>query len=357
MDKIIKILYVDPLSPVGHINFNNIYISALSSINNIHMDFVFQEGYMEKLNIFNEHKGKSFSFCTKRRNYKGLLNKIAWRVDQMNILHYCNKLLRRSKYDYVFFSSFDEISLLLSGFWGKKVIAVCHANAEHIPNSRISLISHKFISQKSTLITLNKALSDFMLAKGIKNTFVPHGLPKVVCEHKNSKRLVFVPVQFDLCDKGIMIDLISEKVSKVLQKHNVKLVLKENSDLPHNFENIIYTDKILSKQDYTQLYRDAGLILLPYNKSSYVFRTSAMLMEAIAYNKNVAVPKVKSFMSLKKDEDKGMYIYDNVEDIIAIIDTFFSSNTIPIPNYDKLKEENGNEVITITINKIINEKS
>ncbi len=350
----IKILYVDPLSPPGHINFNNIYISAFGGIKNLQVDFLFQEGYREKLNIPFENKCEFFSYGVKRSAYNGLLNKIVWRLHQLSVLHVCKKLFRKSKYDYIFFSSFDEISLLLSGFIGKRVIAVCHANAEHIPNSRLSLLAHKIIAHKGTLITLNNALSNYMSTVGIKNTFVPHGLPKVEKENSINSRTIFIPAKPDICDKGIMASLVSEKVSRVLGKYNVQLILKENPSLPHNLPNINFTDRILSKQEYMKLYQEAGLILLPYNKNTYVFRTSAMLMEAVAYKKNVAIPNAKSFVSLKKEGDIGIYIYDSAEDIIRIIECLFSTSTIPFPNYKQMEIENGEDVIKKSIEMIIN---
>lgn len=354
MGRVYKILYVDPLSPIGHINFNNIYISAISAIPNVKIDFVFQDNYINALTIPEGVIGHTFSYGVSKRKYNGFLNKISWRIHQMTVMFLCKKLMSENQYDYIFFSSFDEICILFSGIVSKKVLAVCHANAEHIPNFKISLIVHKLISKEAHLLTLNKALSEYMLSVGIKNTFVPHGFPDV-CADKTNSRFIFVPIMANMADMVLMKELVSNKFSKVLEKFNVQFILKENAELPHNLHNIIYTNNTLSQNEYIRYFKKASLIILPYNKDTYVFRTSAMLIEAISYNKNVVVPRVKSFLSLYCDEDDGFYIYDNVDDIIRIVKTLFATNSVPIPKYDNIKKQNGKIKITESILKIFNE--
>lgn len=353
MKKTIRFLYVDPLSPPGHINFNNIYISALSAIPNINIDFCFQEGYIKKLTIPTDRVNNIYHFEKPRRIFHGKINKALWRFHQLKVLFYCKRLNQKYKYSYIFISSFDEISLLLSGLMKKNVMAVCHANAEHIANSKVSKFFHAKLSKKGNLLTLNKALSDFMEKEGIYNTYSPHGFPSVDCDGVANGRFIFIPVQPNMVDAKFLKELLNNRFSDLLKELNVKLILKDNPALPHNLPNIVFTDKKLSKSDYDTFFKTSGLIILPYRAEKYNYRTSAMLMESISYEKNVAVPKAKSFLSLYCPGDKGIWFYDGVEDIISIINNIFATNTIPYTDYTNMMLQNKTDIITNTILAII----
>lgn len=357
MGKTIRILYVDPLSPPGHINFNNIYISALSAISGVKIDFCFQEGYIDKLTIFEDVVNQKFCFSKSRRTYRGILNKVFWRLHQLGVLFYCKKIIREFRYDYVFFSSFDEIALVLSGLMKTNVLAVCHANAEHIPKSRMSMLAHRRLSRKGNLITLNKALSNFMAMNGIKNVYSPHGFPDVEQKNIINSRFVFVPVQANMVDTKLLKELLNSDFSKLLQQLHVRFVLKDNPALPHDLPNVVFTEKMLSKLDYDSYFGEAGLIVLPYRKEMYVYRTSAMLMESVAFGKNVALPKAKSFVSLSCEGDKGLFFYDDSKDLLRIIKRLYTTDDIPFPDFANMKRQNSREMIAKIIENIFNENS
>jgi len=117
-----KILYIDPLSPNGHINFNNIQIKSLYKIFDS-IDFSFKKGYEKKICI----KNTETIFLIPEKFYKSTNNKIITRINLLKILRYIKKNIDLSIYDFIIFSSYEEISLYFS-FIKYPLILVNHNN-------------------------------------------------------------------------------------------------------------------------------------------------------------------------------------------------------------------------------------
>lgn len=350
-----KILFVDLFSPRGHYNFNSIYLKAINNIPGVSVDVLFVEGFLEGMGLDKTMYVNSFVFNKYESRKTDLIHKLFWRWHQMARLRYCKKLVRKNKYDFVFFSTFDELTFSLFGILKKNVMAVYHQDANHLLGSSLVLKSMRSIAKKVKIISLNKAYSELMETEGIRNTFVPHGFIPAKPEENNGNRSIFVPIN-DAIDFDLVHKLVSASFSDLLVRLNVTMTIKNIPGLPLNLPNIRVTERYIPAEEYKRLFATSELILLPYDRNEYRYRTSAMLFEAIANQKYVAIPTAEAFMSLKNSEDTGMFMYDSVEDIYQYVHNLFGGKKITSPQYEGIMSENGISVITNTIMMLMDEK-
>ena len=105
-----KILFLDPFSLTGHVNFNAIYLNALSA-NDVQIDVVFKENYIN-LNTISKI-GKIIEIPT---NYYSNLTGvgIVSRSYMFLQLLYVRRNVDLNNYDIIIMSSYEEISLFFS---------------------------------------------------------------------------------------------------------------------------------------------------------------------------------------------------------------------------------------------------
>ena len=104
-----KILFIDPFSSDGHVNFNQIFIKELLK-EEVTVDFIFKKGYnkkikMPKLNLIDTFPD---SFFNEQKNI------IANKLNEIKKMNYVNKIINLSNYDLIILSSYDTVALYLS---------------------------------------------------------------------------------------------------------------------------------------------------------------------------------------------------------------------------------------------------
>ena len=351
-----RILYIDLLSPQGHVNFNNIYIKAFSIIPDIALDVVCHEGYISKLELPSNVDITTYDLRTRELRSDQRFYKLQWRVLQARYLQFCEKLVESNKYDCIFISSYDEVTLAFSRLLNYNVIAICHANSKHTFQNKFFAYCQRIIANHVKLVVLNQGASSFLDSQGIKNTYIPHGIPMLPLPNSRTSRTIFVPIKIATGDSFIIQRLNSVEFINVLNKLNLRLIIREDSSLQKKVPNVKYVQKIIPENDYRLFFSEAACILLPYSKTSYEIRSSAMLMEAISFKKIVIVPNTSSFSSLCKGNDKGIYLYDNFEDIINIVRDLFSADTLPEPSFESILQENSVDNISKSLEILMDEK-
>lgn len=350
-----KILYVDLFSPRGHYNFNKIYLKAINNIPDVSVDVLFAKDFIEGMELERSMYVNSYVYNEYNSRKTDLFHKILWRIYQFSRLFYCKRLIRKNKYDYVFFSTFDEVTFSMMGVLKRNVIAVYHQDANHLLSSSLIIRCMQYIAKRVHVIALNKAYSELLNKEGIRNIFVPHGFLQVNTDENKGKRSIFVPIN-DAVDLDVVQKLVSADFSNLLMKLNVTMTIKNISGLSNEFPNINITERYIPKEDYNRLFATSELILLPYDRKEYRYRTSAMLFEAIANQKYVAIPNAEAFLSLKNSEDTGMFMYNSIQDFYQYVEKMYDGDNIPAPKYDGIMAANGIKVITETLKFLMDEK-
>ena len=280
-----KILYIDPLSLSGHINFNNIQIKSLYKVFDS-IDFTFREGYEKNLSI----KENETIFLIPEKLYKSTNNKIVNRINLLKIFLYIKKRINLSIYDFIILSSYEEISLYFS-FIKYPLILVNHNNIADL-NNPIKRFFFKKVAKNNTNLVFGHYIKDYLIRIGVQNIeVINHGLP-IPIDNKILKRSVsnqfgytenFKWIIFSASssssDKDFIDKIISnESLQSYLNKKNILFILKGKYTNHSQSNNIRIIDDYLANEEYQYLFLRSNIILICY-PSSFKYQVSAILFE------------------------------------------------------------------------------
>lgn len=320
-----KVLFIDSLSPIGHVNFNNIHVEALCKAG-FDVECAFREGYSQLLKLPDSVMAHEFRI-------KGMRDA---RFDSLKFLMAVRHNMDLSAYDHIIHSSYADVPLLLSGF--PKSLIIDHNNLSKL-KSRIRAILFKLLSRKHVHISLSKEIQEYLNGKGIENILIQHGLPLPFRSattrgpENNNRYKIFIP-SASSSNPTVLREYFSDNsFLAFLSENNVEVVLR-SATIQSNSSNIKVIKDRLSDSDYASLFVEADLIWLPYPRS-FENRVSGVLMEAIANQKDVLLPDIKTFGQYRDIFDSSSY-YNSVEGIISSISSKIRKST-PVVLTDTLK--------------------
>lgn len=344
------VLFVDYLSPKGHISFNKNIIRNLSSYN-VNITCVFYEDIpIKNTNLEN------VSFIRLNRPSFKSKNNILTRIYLFYSLCKIKRKVNFASYDYVIFSSFEETSLFFS-YFNSNLFLFAHNNSRSLHN-KIKWFFLKRITIKHTLIVFDELIKAEYFKNKISNVVtISHGLPQQFEKSKVLKTDVLVNLNLQLYDYIIfspschssdykLLKQISNdrKFCDFLNRKNLLFLIKDNTGLIKESKNIKIVDYYLEQHEYEALFNLSKVILLPYS-DNFKFRVSNVLYECIANDKLF----LTSNNYLKKSV-KSIINYDCIFDESNIVDRLrycFEKGNFLISNADKLKPD---------YNKIFDEK-
>lgn len=333
IDKQSKILYVDPLSPRGHINFNKIYIEELLKLYT-NVDFAFKENYIDKLSI--NYKNKVYSIPDKL--YDKSKSKIRNRFNYYKILSYIKKNCNIDSYDYIIFSSYEEISLYFSKF-KKKLILINHNNISGLRNP-IKLFFFRKNAIQHINIVLEDYIKEYLLTLNIPNVYtLYHGLgdPYDRALINNSslsndfdylhkfKYVIFSPSNTS-SDNAFINNLITDYNFISFLKENDILIIFKNTHLHTEYENVRIICDYLSDLQYQYLFLRSDLILISY-PSTFTYRVSAILLECMSNEKLCLISEIPS-LNVYSDYFNYSPFYNSRETLIEKLSILLKSQQI-----------------------------
>jgi hypothetical protein len=314
-----RLLYIDPLSFTGHVNFNKIYIKELYKMN-LNINFVFKDGYSHKLGVKNDVLTIPNEFYSSN---KGLLT----RLNNIRILRYIDKKISLEDYDYVILSSYDTISLFFSGI-KCKLILVNHNTLQGLEN-RIKRFFFKSISKNNIHIVFEEYMKDYLSTIGVHNVNkISHGFMKSITKTEINKnfffegsevslndfeKVLFIPSLHHL-DQIFIENLIIDKgFVSFLESNNILLVIKTNLKIKNESINIQFIMKNLTKREYQTVFLRSNLIIIKY-PLTYKYRISAIFLECVVNNKTCLLNKTDALIYYKKYINYESY-YETKEDL------------------------------------------
>lgn len=324
----IKILYVDPISAKGHIGFNKIYVNALLENKQYDVDFVFRENYCKSLDIEKSSLDIEIPKSFYKNNRGGLRNRIYF----YKILVFIKKTIDFSKYDYVLFGNYEEISFFLSGI-SKRCFLVNHHNLQGLENP-IKKMFFKLVSNRNVQVVFEKSFKRYLNSIEINNVEVsPHGLPmpfeleeSVIkdsvynfMEKKNLKfkSLIFIPSSSSVDKKFVNNLLKSELFINFLEKNKILLLIKGDFEMVMHSLNVVVSKEYFSKTLYQSLFLKSDIVLIPY-PSTFRNRVSGVFFECISNNKLCLLSKDSELINYKDAINYNPYFQD-LSDLIERI--------------------------------------
>ncbi len=342
-----KFLYIDPFSPNGHINFNKIYVSALSGLN-LSIDFIFKEDYAKNLNL---PINPIFEIP---KNYYYESGKLGNRILYYKIFKFLKKKINFQSYDYVFFSSYEEISLFTSRIKGN-LFLISHDNVRGFlsPVKRFFL---KRLAKNSTFLVFEDYMKDLILKTGIEKVKVlPHSylqgdIKKNPTKKDHCEYQIFLPSSANNVDFEFINTIInSNEIKDILVKKNIVLTFKSKS-IKSQHRNISIINYRLNDEEYRRLFLQSDIILIPY--SNFLYRTSGVLFECIANEKKAFIKNLKAF-ECYKNMSSSLYYFSSIEDfkiLLKKIDKIVHAS----PDFEELKSLYGPEILRLRLEEIIN---
>ena len=345
-----KVLYIDFLSPHGHIFFNNIYIRSILKCKYNVIDFVFQSHYKGKFEFLSTTSKYKYFHSFKNNNKIPHLNAIQYRLYLLMFQLNCMYIAYRGKYTKIIISSFDNYAIRY--FCSKAdVYAICHNNIEMAQSSQRQSSVLKTVSKKINLIALN--MESYKYLKSINCNRI-HCLPHGYLDRESScfkNKRIYVPIN-DFIDKTFCTKILSDEFDKYLCSIGYKLLVKKNLfSNDYKFKNIEFINRYLSEDEYNSMLSESDIILLPYDIDRYKYRSSAIFMEAISFNKKIIAPYCENFKNLKLKGDFGITLYNDYENFISLLSDLINDQSDIL--YTNVKSENSIDKISENLQKIL----
>ncbi len=282
-----RILYIDPISPLGHINFNKLQIENLLR-NGFTIDYIFKKGYSALLGVPDDNVVVSLPSYTKSGGIKN-------RYNIFRNLLLIKKWLRNNKYDAIIFSSFDEIALFLANF-KEFVFLINHNNCFGLTQSKFKRLVYKNISKKACQLVMDNDSLELMRQlkipyfKRINHGLIkPYDYVKLPEKFGDIGNVVFSPSSGS-SDNDLFIELSKDdSFTDFLTNHNITILVKGKDHQSTN-QRIKFISDRLTDHEYRALILNSMFIVINY-PSTFRFRTSGVLLECIANNKKVLASK------------------------------------------------------------------
>jgi len=325
-----RILYIDMFCPEGHINLNKNFIYDLSKKAEI-IDFVFKKNYLQESLI------KKNKIIWEASNwYFSDSGKFVNRIKMILFLYIIRfKYYNKKKYDYVFFSSYDEIALYLSGF-RSKLILVNHGNIACLSNPFKRYFLKK-LSKFSVFVVFHNLIKEECFKYGITNVDVQSiGLNdkyyssefyeknisefdffKLIKYKENIDYIIFIPTGSKYENNFIESILLDNNFINFITRNNMLLIIKDNTLKIEKSKNIIIINNHISHNLYKWIFLKSDLILLSYPES-FRFKISAILFECFSNSKPCILSKITFFEIFKNNFNYDPF-FEDVETLMNTI--------------------------------------
>ena len=345
-----KVLIVDPLSYSGHVNYNHGIIRAISK--SYDYDIIVNESVADKLTnkgIDNRHFIETYPDEWNIVELSKRMNKFFYHIA---FRYYFIKLIfkiafLKKDYDAIIITCIDIFAFsLVSWLLGDKVYVVDHGIGL-LANSRAYRIAWKLTCSKINLIVLEEFIKE-MASKLLKNRkiyVVKHPLPAKINIIKPTEKdtsghiILFGP-------SGSNDESFLESLRKAEIPDDIKIVAKSHI-LEIKNDNLILYKNYVSDEDYLYYLNMSKYLLLAY-PSSYNYRISAVLFEALRMQKPVLLYANNTLVHYQKIFPGQVCLFNSVNDLFEKMRVF-----TPKSSNDELNSYSDEELAQ-SINKMLN---
>lgn len=336
-----KILYIDPIYQPGHINFNQIYIDYLYK-EGYSIDFFFVDNYVDGLRLNSISKVFSVKSSLLTRRYNPIFNRILY----LYTLLFLRYKVNLKEYDYLLFSSYEEISFFFSFYSNAYIIN--HVNLQGC-NSRIKKFFISNVFKKNIPIVLNESCYSLVKNRFRCNRLIlsKHGLLPAFKHIEKSEKyssivtkykyVIFSPSDNSVDTCFINSLLKSDTFQTYLQERDILFVVKSKMEIEIHSNNILCINEYLSEDDYRFFFLKANIILIIYPET-FQYRVSGVLFECFSNNKMCLLSDIETFKEYSVNFNYTPYFRD-VESLVEKIDMGLSNNSC-IPLFKGLDDLN-----------------
>jgi hypothetical protein len=315
------VLFVDLFCPDGHGELNRVFLRGLIAAG-ARVDGAFKIGYAEKLDV----PGIGAVFDFPERFFDERCGPLRGRWNQWMLLMAIRARINVERYAMVFFSSFDELTVIMSGRWPGAVF-LNHANIagmDHPLKRRAMLglgddctfvVFHEFVARRAREQGLYRVDT---LPQGLPSPYPPVESAEAVLASidsrlggNRSQRIIFVPSGAKYADGFIRHLCQDPEFAAFLETQGAVLVLKGMA-LPDVRSSMIGVEGRLSTVQYRALFNASTALVLHY-PPTFTYRVSATLMECFANQKPCLLSAIESFEAFSKHFEYRPYYRNKAE--------------------------------------------
>lgn len=352
--RIIKVLFIDLLSPDGHTDINRFFIKTMHDIENIDsIDLVGKEKYFDNNDFILPRRFFIFN------------NKFDFRLKNILKIKWIFNNIEVEKYDIIFISSYETISFSIA--WRKKmdarILIFNHNNIDALKNSKIKKFFFKLINNQVEHIVYEDFIKKYIKTLHVGNKVWVNHHPIDLEKNENrvnsksksdNKLLIYAPSSSN--DDIFIRKLINYNNRKKVLNDKIRLIIKSNNI---NFEDEqlkVINDRV-SYENYISNFKKSDFISLLF-EDDFEYRVSGVFFDALAFKKRLLFKENKfSRYYINKYPELG-YCYTDVKSFISTINDLTKKENKKINDkkniFDKIYEDYSRNKISNELSIILN---
>ena len=307
----IKCLFADSTFQKGHKGFNAGILKALSSLSDVDLYVLDYSGYYKKDCFSN--KIKWIDYIGKN----GFDSRLLGRLESIRVLNFVKRENKKHNFDYIIMASYDIVSLFFSGYCLKNTYLINHNNIDQLKN-RAKRRMFKTISKHFSHVVLEGFIDAYLKNnfRNIKTHLVHHPLP--ACKKNNDCKCVYDCVALSNNNDETIIDrLIEFDKNNILKEKNLRIVIKSHRR-NYKSDNLYVIKGFLDDACYGEFLSSSKYVYLPYPKS-YMYRTSAVFLEAIVNKKKIISSDILLASYYKQLYPNLVYVCEKADDLLELL--------------------------------------
>ena len=318
----VKILIVDPLSELGHKNFNTYFLNLFSEKHQV--SFFTKEGYLDKATT----KYKTIYFPTSLFNVD--IGRFTFRIRQILFIIRVHKYIKREKdYDLILFTSYETISFAIATFFLniKRICVIEHNNIDQSLLSVIKECFYRLINKRVYHIVFEKYIANFIQSRYSKKTLqISHPFYESSENPVLQNKIIFSP---------------SSTYDQVTMEKLISFCIENEYFLIAKGKESVSSNRMIMKPFFNDYYQNIKKSTLVFISNMFTYRVSGVAFEALAYNCPIV-----GFRSLFLEELYKQYpsIVFVIDDINEIKDIKFNPKDMLV-DFQRFKKEHGKPAI------------
>ena len=301
-----RILVIEPLGEIGHINFDKAYLKVLESIGEVTlMTFPRLHKYF---NIKNRIELPE-SFEEKSSN-------LLHRINQLKVLIYIQKHFPLTDFDAIIFFCYDEISFSLSWPNSNKTFLMEHNNIDSVNNSFIKKLFYNRIGNNIHHLVFETYIKEYLTRNYKKKTHQilhPHyydNIDDLLLKHPvipqkgNPRKIIFSPSLNN--DHRVMLEL---KNFVIANDDYFFLAKNKYNEKTKNYRFEKYFD------NYSDELKNCSYVFI---SADYNYRVSGVLYDALSFGKKIVIKDCLFARVIQKVYPNSISIINNIDEFKLI---------------------------------------
>jgi hypothetical protein len=343
-----KVLYIDLLSPKGHMKINKKFIEYLCNISKqITIDLALRKDYVE-YDLNNSIKNVIYL----PEKFYTFENKFGYRHTNYKLLKWVNKNIPFNNYDYVFISSYETISMAIFSRFkkvGSNLFLFNHNNVQELEQSITKKLFFKIINKNISHIVFDEKIRSYLETEiEIKNKvkIIHHPLvygKEIKIRRPNKINFIFAPSNSNNDNE---LSKIINSIGEI--SCDLKIYLKSKY-LNLNNENMTISNKWLSEDEYKTLFNEADCIMLLFG-DDFNYRISGVFFEAISLDKYILTNNRYLYDAyISKYNNIGSF-FQSAQELKEILTEINKGNILSDNSFGEIKKHHSDQYI---INQIL----